>query len=309
MRGNRWIAVAAVLLAAAALALVLVSTGIPTGSPGQGASVGGEAYAPAGEPPRRWGRSPLAAYPGFGHDPEADEARFEREELARERRIAACMEQQGFPYTPAPAVRVLAPTDGEAPPETTPDPNRRFVETLDADRRRAYYLALYGIADPFSEAAEDLHDPRAGSGGGCSGEALRAIPGVYAAHSRLSEELAALRRAILGDERVRSAEQSWAACLAERGLDGYETPRDLRAHLDRTRGSARPPGPDAARKVAQEHRRTLEAGRACDARVGLTRTRDQVRMEREAAFVERHREVLDRHLESLRGQERLLQSP
>jgi hypothetical protein len=47
--------------------------------------------------------SRLAAYPGFGHDPDADEARFEREELEREEIIAECMKVEGYSYVPAPS--------------------------------------------------------------------------------------------------------------------------------------------------------------------------------------------------------------
>jgi hypothetical protein len=65
-------------------------------------------------------RSPLAAYPGFGHDPEADEERFTTEEQRREELVAACMAARGFLYLPSPSVVI---TGEETEPPDTSGPN------------------------------------------------------------------------------------------------------------------------------------------------------------------------------------------
>ncbi|HEX6289508.1 MAG TPA: hypothetical protein VFZ66_09975 [Herpetosiphonaceae bacterium] len=242
-------------------------------------------------PQQRLQHSPLAAYPGFGHNPEADEARFDRESLARERMTAQCMKQKGFPYTEVVPVRNAVPA---------PDPNVSYAESLSPERRTQYYMALYGVANPNSTNAEELYDRSGPGGGGCQGAAFARIPGVFAAQSSLNEQYLALRMSIRREQRVVEAERRWSACMSARGHQ-YATTVDLRAALDNAAAEGR-----LTPQLEQEHRRALEVGRVCGAQSGLDDTIAQVRVEKEMAFVKQHQALLDQHLERVRSEDALL---
>lgn len=242
-------------------------------------------------------RSPLAAYPGFGHDAAADEARYEAEELARERMVAACMAAEGFEYEPAPSVSL----DGFDTPEAAmaflrSDPNEEYLRGLDAAERQRYDLALYGVANPDSPRAEDLHDPESLVGGGCLASAHRQISGVFATRNELREELRDLERAFLADPRVAAAERVWSACMSAAGFD-HATPRALRASLDRTldRLRAASAAESAFEAAMVTHRAAEAAGQTCAASTGFAPKVRTVRVEYERRLVDRHRPLLDRH--------------
>lgn len=221
--------------------------------------------------------SPLSVHPGFGHNRAADEARYIREEGERERLIATCMKTAGFRYNPAPAVSVSGPmlnTSGKG--QGPIDQNERYARSLTATEREKYYLALYGVPDPNDPA--NLWSPSSATGGGCAGEALRAIPGVYAARSALAEEYETMLRLAREDSRVKGAEATWATCVKERGLQ-FSSPSDAYADLD-----ANPSGASARRAIIEE----------CGQRAALNETAAQVRSEHEAEFVEKHAAILTR---------------
>jgi hypothetical protein len=214
--------------------------------------------------------SPLAAYPGFGHDPAGDEARFANEERTRENLVAACMKRKGFPYSPSPSIVV---DDGLSRRQVKrlvdADPNNRHLASLRPAAYRAYSLALAGVPD--------ANEP-SGPIGGCLGEAARAVPGVYAAYGALLEPFERLQAEIASDPRVVAAERRWAECMRGRGF-AYAGPRDLAAAHD---GSPTPPPAAAA------------SGRACEERAALRAALAEARHVHEARFVDRHREVLER---------------
>jgi hypothetical protein len=243
--------------------------------------------------------SPLAQYPGFGHNPQADEARFEREDVARERRISQCMERAGLRYTPAPAVRnppVTAAREGrDATRAIRVDRNETYARSLPPAERTQYYLALYGVPDPNSETGP-LWSPRNPTGGGCVGDATRAIPGVYSARSALVREFLDLRLSIPRDPRVAVAEQRWSVCMRARGFN-YASPRAVHAALDSAagRGVLTP-------EIKERHQQANAAARTCGAESGLDATVAQVRADKEAEFVSAHKDVLDRHLERQRNE-------
>lgn len=250
------------------------------------------------------GPSPLAEYPGFGHHPEADEARFETESMARQRHIVRCMALAGFEYHPTlPFVTPPEDAGARAALDLLRDrPNERYVASLaDAERER-YHLALYGVPDPDDPRAEALHDPSSSTGGGCLAAAHREIPGVFAAKAELTEELLEMERVVRRDRRVEAAEARWAECMAE---EGYETPspQALNARLDQAVAEALRQGTDVPREIYEEQARAVDSARLCGERVGLERTIARVRHEREAAFVEAHRELLERHAERQRRQD------
>ena len=248
-------------------------------------------------PQQRLQNSPLAAYPGFGHNPAADEARFDRESFARERLIARCMKQAGLPYTPVQSTRNDAAIPDQASQQ---DPNIAYAESLSAEQRKAYYLALYGVANPNSLAADDLYDRNAPGGGGCEGQAFATLPGVFRAQGVLNEEYLELRQSVKGEPRVLAAERDWSACMKTRGYQ-YATTLDLLAELDNAvmQGRFTP-------ELEQRHQVASTVGRTCGTAVGLDEMIAQVRVEKESAFVAAHKVLLDQHLERIRNEDALI---
>lgn len=240
-------------------------------------------------------RSPLAAYAGF-RDPEVDEAQFLREERQREQRVAGCMREAGFRYTPAPSVVVDGPQE-EPPPDV--DPNEAYAASLDPAARSAYYLALVGVSDPNAQEASELPDPDGETGGGCVGEALREIPGVYEVRGRLADELDAMEEAIAADPRLGDAETRWSTCMRDAG-HAFRSPAHLHASLDDAVASVLGVGSLGRTGLAVElelgaverrYHRALEASEAC--LEPLEEVLREVRYDHETAFVSEHRTILE----------------
>lgn len=176
------------------------------------------AYAQVGRPPASAGASSdLAHYPGFGHNPDGDVRAFVADEAKRQQKIFACMKAAGFDYHPEVAAVVRADSAGAARSKRPPSKNAVYVAGLSGDRLVQYNTTLYGVPDPNSETA--LWDPNSGTGGGCWGEALRAVPGVFAASRELTNEYVAMRREANDDPEVKAAEQQWSTCMRQAGHD------------------------------------------------------------------------------------------
>ncbi len=240
--------------------------------------------------------SPLAAYPGFARKRGPDSAHYQRREIALHRYIAHCMQQAGFQYTPTPSL-VKTPT----PPQ---DENQQYAASLSPERRTRYNLTLYGVPDPNDE--ENLWDPDSPTGGGCWGEAMRAIPSVYAAKSKLMTQYHAMERSIAGDPRVQAAERLWSECMRSRGFS-YARPQSIPARRDSAalRG---PLTPELRLELEREYRQAQEMAPTCAAAVGLDSVKAAVRVDKETEFVRTHKQVLDRHVERLRQQQPLVDS-
>lgn len=232
---------------------------------------------------------PLAAYPGFGHDADGDEARYSREELARQRFVGRCMRVQGFAYTPNPARQIISATTPEQDYATSQDPNVVYADGLDQQQRSAYYRALYGVADPYDQSGA--------VGGGCLGEASRAIAGVYAAQSRLNEQVLELDHAVRADPQVVAAERQWSLCMKSYGLQ-YANTQAMLGEMDRAAIADQ-----ATPERKQRHEEAVQLAKTCDNNVSLSAIIAQARVTQEQAFVQTHKTILDQHLEQLRAEE------
>lgn len=249
------------------------------------ASIAGLAWAAPDRPAEAAGDSPLAEYPGFGHHADADEARFSREEQARERLIAACMRKKGFPYSPSPAVVADDSLTAEQAWELVQnDPNNKYASSLSKRERVRYHLALAGMPD--------ANNPGSRPVGGCIAAAHRAIPGVYAAFNALRQPFERMQEAIGSDARVKVAEGRWATCMRELGHD-FSTPTELRASLDGALTTPRSATELDALERAYET--ALAAGSQCDVTTGLGRAVAVTRFDHETEFVQRYRAVLERY--------------
>lgn len=104
------------------------------------------------------------------------------------------------------------------------DPNEAYVESLDAETRSAYYVALDGfdISDPD-------HDPFTSrdESGGCAATIAREYPepqavgdrDMYSRHGDLLSDMASLTRGddIFSDARVIALNCAWRACMTGKG--------------------------------------------------------------------------------------------
>lgn len=244
--------------------------------------------------------SPLARYPGFGHNAEADEARFEEEEAAREGRIARCMEREGFSYWPMTSLALEDfATPREAMAAARTHPNDRYVLLLSEEGRRRYNFALHGVEDPNAEESERLRDQNDPSAPGCVAEAHRRIPGVFAARSALTEEFHAMRQEILADQRVKAAEGLWADCMQKHGYS-LSSPRALRQQMDLD--LARTAGQAPLKRLGAEHRKALDSSAVCVQKSGLDAVVAATRIDYERAFVRKHRKFLNAFLRTLEQQ-------
>jgi len=242
--------------------------------------------------------SPLARYPGFGHNPKADEDQFEREEAAREDRIARCMEREGFTYWPMRSVALEGLESTRKAMEALRDnPNDRYMLLLSEEGRLRYNRALFGIDDPDALEADRLRDPRDPRATGCAAEALRLIPGVFAAKSALTEELYAMRQAVLADQRVKAGEAQWSACMQKQGYS-LESPRALRQQMD-LQVAAALGKPESLKALGMEHRKALESSTGCIKQSSLDKVIAATRVDYERAFVKKHRKFLDDFLRTL----------
>ncbi|MEM8531669.1 MAG: hypothetical protein AAGF95_12555 [Chloroflexota bacterium] len=245
--------------------------------------------------------SPLAVYPGFGHDLAADEARFDRESMARELLIEQCMAQKGHTYQVVPPIRASSAVSSGEIVTAMDDPNVQYADSLSTEQREDYYMALYGVADPNALSADELYDKNSPGGGGCQGEVFATIPGIYAIRGQLNEEYIELRRTITEDTQVQAAEEDWSSCMADLGYQ-YDTPRDLLAEMDEATLTG-----DVSETFEQQHREATEDGRSCGTETKLDATIAEVRAELETTFIEEHQVVLDQHVDQLAQQDVILE--
>lgn len=209
-------------LAAAAVAAVLLGSAFVV--------VGGESGRPRASSPN------LSDYLGFGHDPEADEARFARDERSRQEAIQECMNADGFIYVPAPPDIVVTPDMSDAEldlliAEGSRDANGEYAKSLRPEDREQFFTTLYGVggnSEGLSKAAMAAYDIN-GDGAlagqenwsrGCLGEASRLVPGVFYAAQLLTDELEALRKELEGTAAYLAAESDWVQCMGEAGFPG-----------------------------------------------------------------------------------------
>lgn len=247
----------------------------------------GFAYAQSGGqrvPPQ----SALASYPGFGHDAERDMRAFAADEARRQQLIFQCMRSAGFEYYPETGiiVRSAAAPIQERRRRPAKTRNETYRESLSAERLQQYNLALFGVRDPNSET--QLWDPSSPSGGGCWGEALRSVRGVFDASRALTREYVQMRRSVGQDARVMAAETRWASCMAGRG-HAFEQLSDLRATIfNRGEVPGRQPIPlESLNELAA-------ASDVCLAEAQYVEAEQAARAEAENTFVRAHKGTLDR---------------
>ncbi|MFB4278403.1 hypothetical protein ACBJ59_24150 [Nonomuraea sp. MTCD27] len=176
------------------------------------------------------------------------------------------------------------------------NPNRRYLEGLPAQRRRAAFAALYGEG-PQSWAATprpDQLEARLPTGGvvrrnaaSCTSEAPGLLYGDLATWfraTRVVQNLADLRRArVVRDPRFAAAVGAWSRCMRGRGHP-YAHPRLTRAEAVAD-GSAGP----AARKAREKQIATAVAEAICAGESGLSAVARELDEKYARELVARHR--------------------
>lgn len=226
-------------LAAALLGGALLLTGC-----GGGASADPEAEEEVG---------PLGEYFAQMY-PEQSEEDMAAQMREVEELTAACMQEQGFDYTPMDTSQAFGDmtvdedvdydseeyvathgygmTTWDEEEESAPveeewvDPNEDYVSGMSESEQTAFYEALYGPMDVVEET-----DPEAEMAeydwttAGCSGEAQHEVDGASVdpfsdpAFSSLQEEMDRMYTSVQDDPAVASLDGDWSACMAEAGYD------------------------------------------------------------------------------------------
>ena len=251
-------------------------------------------------PLQRLQNSPLAAYPGFGHNPKADETTFNQQEIARERIISNCMKQKGFPYTSTTPIRIKDDATSRQYGTSKENPNVRYAQSLSQQQRQGYHMALYGVVDPNALSIDELFDSSKPGGGGCQGEAFSAFTSVFAAQSVLNEQYIDLRQSIQVDSRVQAAEKRWSECMRGRGYQ-FSTTLDLNTRFDNDHQKSK-----LTPELEQYYDQASKIGQICGTKVSLENTIAQVRIEKDAVFVAKYKTFLDQHVRKLRSEEALM---
>lgn len=232
--------------------------------------------------------SPLAAYPGFGHDQERDRRAFAADEARRQQEIARCMKDAGFQYV-SEVSRTVSAADaarmGRRSARAPESPNERYRQSLTAEQRTKYNIALYGVPDPNDPA--NLWNPASGTGGGCWGEAMRAFNGVYAGANAVQNDFWDMRQGIGRDRRVVAATQKWSVCMKGRGfnIDSLQELAGAQANMGMIR--------DKPTLTAEQVEAATAASGECLGESDYEAALTSATVEAETAFVQKHKAVLD----------------
>lgn len=232
-----------------------IATGIVALALLTGCSSGG---GPTGDATLTYEDSPLAAYweklGGSQDQAEADAQMARSEEI-----VAACMQDEGFEYTPQDTSgmsKAVEDSDDEMPAwdsleyaeqygygattsqdmpmndgasEEWVDPNADYVATMSESEQQAFWEALYGVQtmteEPLDEETAEAEVPEYDwTTAGCQGKAQHE---VYEAgqvwddpeFEDLTEAMNELWQDTQTDERTTRAYAKWADCMADEGYD------------------------------------------------------------------------------------------
>ncbi len=223
--------------------------------------------------------SPLQPYLDaiYGSGGDAEARRLE-EESAVEEKVAACMKEQGFEYTPNSSADAAAATsdedwepddrswveqwgygivdwpgreqareEGEA--ALAADANYTYVMSLSEAEQRAYEIALTGaVANEVQEAAQS-DEPLPPNDGGCNvkahNEVMADAPAAdLGAFEDLMGRMESLWSKIESDTRFVDLDEQWSACMGDGGEPGFSRPSDAQQSISAALGQLTPPASD-----------------------------------------------------------------
>jgi len=256
------------------------------------------------------------------------EARAAAETQVQER-IAACMADLGFPYTPVPtsgdAARADGPTDAEpgtlgfaqqygyglvwgalhAEPQTFEDVNAAAVAAMSDSERTAYEAALWGTTNAAPEPGAEP-EPYDWTTAGCQGRARHEVDPAGEAwlSPGLPTEILRTLDSVDSDPEVVDAAGAWSACMADAGYPGLTVPDDAMGLVSEALAGVLGPGTEGsdvpvvvdragAADVAALETAVAVADLTCRDDVGYDRIRAARRDAIEQAFLDDHRAEID----------------
>jgi hypothetical protein len=237
-----------------------------------------------------------------------------------ENELAACMKAQGFEYVPVPVAPTQAAAAGvpglsdeefgklfgygistlPADAGDAEDPNTRIRARLSPAELRAYHQALTG-GRPELTFYEAVDSGEFTDIGGCTkqaaGSAFKVASTLLVTLQRALDEL---DESIAADPRMVRADERWSRCMLDAAGKSYEdsdeVEADIRARLQELGERSDAPGDGSRDAAALKRLQRLEVefatkDDACDRKHQLP-VEDVVRAEYEAAFRERHADLL-----------------
>lgn len=185
--------------------------------------------------------------PGPGGIDSDAQAEIAEQQRLIEQQIQACMQAQGFEYTPSEVgggPLVFAATDsaalteqeyaetqgfgistrfdalfeGDADLSVEEDANAAYLATLSDAEADAWQLALSGEPPDRDTNAAPVA-PGLGAQDGCAGQAQQAVRGDFGAIAELRDEFAELEERIESDARIAQIRRDWVDCMREAGFD------------------------------------------------------------------------------------------
>jgi hypothetical protein len=204
--------------------------------------------------------SPLAEYLDavYGGDlsPEEQERQFAEQQAQQEELVAACMQEQGFEYTPADPSSSFVSGDGTewepderewvdqygygavrtpfteegAPEEEYVDPNADYVASLSESEQTAFYEALYGPQPTEEELGEDGSFEYDWTTAGCQGAAQHEVAGEDLSQSDefrpLFDAINEFYEGMPSFAGLAELEAEWSECMDAAGEGGFATQAD-----------------------------------------------------------------------------------
>lgn len=182
--------------------------------------------------------------------------------------VAACMQEQGFDYTPmdpaADGSSAVLEADAEAPdldseeyvaehgygmttytheevaPEPTEafvDPNADYIASMSESEQAAYFEALSGPDEQYEMTDPDAEPPAYDwTTMGCTGRAQHEVwesedPLSDPAFASLTEEVTRFHEGLATRPEVRALDAEWSACMADQGHAGYTSQMDAQMDI------------------------------------------------------------------------------
>jgi hypothetical protein len=162
-------------------------------------------------------KSLLEKYSGFYPDEESEKI-LEKEKLLIEQYTTKCMKNLGYDYIQEKDISVDDSSMSfdeiinlvESQSEKSP------LRKMSYEERESYYIALYGITNPYAESVDELGDIN----GGCAGKAnLKvALKSPFKIYDALRDEYRQLIDNVNKDSRVVSVIENWSNCMSKRGF-------------------------------------------------------------------------------------------
>jgi len=209
--------------------------------------------------------SPLTEYMNavYGGDlsEEEQQQQFTEQLEEQEQLVAACMQDQGFEYTPDTSSSSFSTSDGTewepddrewvsqygygainypsseepASPSEYVDPNGDYVATLSESEQTAFYEALYGPTPTEEEMSADVSYEYDWTTAGCQGAAQHEVAGedlsqseefkpLFDAMNRLYEDMAS-------SPEMAEVDAEWSACMEAAGHGGFATQADAQMSI------------------------------------------------------------------------------